>query len=221
MSNLKELAGGPIANLIKAVSTNPNIRITFSEAPALQNSGNVVRALTSHTSGTDIYTITMNSDFLQGSDGATDLAVGSDIIHEILHVYMMDWAGKHNINPNNPLELLMDMFFDPSRPNAQHETMTTMVGHMGDALQEYYDSTFISSERVQSVSQNYCQLLAWGGLRATSSFQTHAARDPSWANQVYTINQAERHPATAGRAMAGSGGGVLTVPDPAGEQPCK
>ncbi|GAA4367438.1 hypothetical protein GCM10023185_39300 [Hymenobacter saemangeumensis] len=220
LANQNILLGGPIARLINAIAANPNIRVTFGEAPNLQNAGVTVRALTSHTSGTNSYTITMNADFLQGSGGATDLAIASDIIHELLHVYMMDWADQNSISPNLPLSVLMDMFFDPSRPNAQHETMATMVGYMGDALLQYYSNTFISSTRLHAISQNYAQSLSWGGLESTSAFQSHATRDPNWATQIRLINQAERHPDTAGNNTP-TPAGVVQIPSPYGAQPCQ
>ncbi len=220
LANNNILTGGPIARLISAIAANPNIRVTFGEAPNLQNNGVTTRALTSHTTGTNSYTITMNSDFLQGPGSATDLAIASDMIHEILHVYMMDWADQNSIDPNTQLSILMNMFFDPSRPNAQHETMTTMVGHMGDALLQYYSNTFMSSTRTQAISQNYAQSLSWGGLESTSAFQSHATRDPNWATQIRLINQAERHPDTAGNNTPTSTG-VVQIPSPYGERPCQ
>jgi|GEM_PF-6526177 len=217
MANNNILTGGPVANLIRALSVNPNIRITFGEQANLTspNSQQTVRALTQGYTGTSDYTITLNSDFLQGPGSATDLAIGSDIIHEILHVYMTDWATNHNADPNASLDFLMNLYFSTTSTDPQHASMTSMVGYMGSALFQYYNSTFISSTRTQSITQSYCEYIIWGGLRTTDIYKSLALSDPAWANRVEAYTEAERHPDKIGQNVG------TVVLAPIGKQPCQ
>jgi hypothetical protein len=215
MANSSILTGGPIASLIRTLSTNPNIRITFNEqANLLNSSGGASRAQTVHTPRSNNYTITLNSDFLQGAGSATDLATGSEIIHEILHVYMGVWAENHNLDPNASLDFIMNSYFNSNNPDPQHETMTNMVGYMGAALLQYYNNSFISSNRTQNINRDYCEYLVWGTLRTSPSYTVRAANDPAWANRVIAFTEAERRPNDAG-AVVGT-----VVLDPKGKQPC-
>ena len=214
-ANNNILTGGPIASLIRALSANPNIRVTFGEqANLLSLTGGTSRAQTALVSSNN-YTITLNSDFLQGTEAATDLAIGSEIIHEILHVYMMDWARNRNLDPNANLDFLMNLYFDPNNPDPQHETMTNMVSYMAQALLQYYNSSFISSNRLHTINQNYCEYLIWGTLRTSPSYASRAANDPVWANRVVAFTEAERRPNSAGGTVG------TVVLDPKGKQPCQ
>lgn len=93
--------------------------------------------------------------------------------------------------------------------------MTNMVGYMGTALLQYYNSSFISSSRTQNINQEYCEYLIWGTLRTSPSYASRAANDPAWANRVVAFTEAERRPNNAG----GTVGSVVL--DPKGKQPCQ
>ncbi len=225
MANNSQATGGPISKLIQAVSTNSNILISFAEQANLQNPSNGIpdRGITSHVVGTNKYTIILNSDFLPGNSGATDLSTGMVIIHEILHVYMFDWAERHNISPNANLDLIMNLYFNSNNTDRNlqhHETMTDMISYMGDGLLQYYNATLVSSLRTQTITQDYCQSLAWVGLMGTDAYKLKAANDPGWRDKVLAIIQVENHPDTAGATM-GTSTGTMKLPTAKGSQPCK
>lgn len=93
--------------------------------------------------------------------------------------------------------------------------MSYMVSLMGEALYQYYYSTFMIRGRLNSINQNYCEYLVWGGLRSTEVYKKQAAKDPDWANRVIAYTEAERRPAKAGQTV------VSITLEPRGNQPCK
>lgn len=109
----------------------------------------------------------------------------------------------------------MNLYFDPNNPDPQHETMTNMVSYMAQALLQYYNSSFISSNRLHTINQNYCEYLIWGTLRTSPSYASRAANDPVWANRVVAFTEAERRPNSAGGTVG------TVVLDPKGKQPCQ
>ncbi len=228
----------PIARLLNTVSLNPNIRVKFVQVPTLLSptqkdvNGNPLpdRAQIIMTRPNE-YTITLNSSFLSGTTQATDLAVAADIIHEMLHVYMSDWASTHNISTGAELEFIMNAYFDlanygPNSTNGiDHETMGSMTSYMGSALLNYYNSTITSRARIPNISnpinKTYCEYLAWGTLRTTSFFRNKQTTNPAWGNQVLAASEAERHPDAAGGGQTiGSGSTSAQILAPTGKQNC-
>jgi hypothetical protein len=212
VANNNIINGGPIANLIRALSINPNISITFNEKGNLLNEDKEVsRAQTTHTLGSNIYNITLNSDFLSGEEGSTDLAIGGNIIHELLHVYMGVWADEHGQDPNARLDFLMYLYFERNGDEAQHEAMTSMVGYMGEALLQYYNSR----PRLRNIDKSYCEDLIWGTLPNSPTYKLRAAKDPAWATRVVAYTEAENSPNKAGAKV-----GIIVL-DPKGTKPCQ
>jgi hypothetical protein len=217
MANNSILNGGPVAQLIAAITANPNIKVTINEEPNLKTDGRIDRATTTPGSTPGSYTITFNSDFLSGPDAATDLAIASDLIHELLHVYMLDWAVNHNSDPNvdfNSLMLLYTMQQQQDKNLSQHEIMTNLVGYMAQALQAYFLETFISSGRFSPMDLAYCEYIVWGGLQGTDEYKNRARADPDWAVKVEVYTKGERHP-----ALRGATAGTIVI-NPRGNQVC-
>ena len=210
------LTGGNIAHLINGINSSSSVHVTFTQqanlkSPTTQKDD---RAQTVPLGGSN-YNIVMNANYLQGAGSATDLAVAADMIHEMLHVYMTDWANAHNVDPNLSLDLLMDSY---SGSVDQHAAMTQIVSSMGQALLAYYNTTFFSSSRLNTINQNYCEYLIWGDLTGTALYQSKATDNPAWALQVQAIKTAEQHPDEAGRNLGTNGD---KIPSPQGNQPCK
>lgn len=205
------LTGGPIAQLINALSTNPNIHINFSMQSDLRNDKNIIVRANTERLPTGAYNIILNSDFLQGPTAATDLGLANDIIHEILHVYMFDWAEEHNIPYNTNLDAVMQSYFNGN----QHQTMDGMIRYMATALLQYYNQSFISNTRINNINYTYCEYLAWGTITTTNSaYLARASSNPDWAIKVEAYTNAERHPDKAG----GKTGTIVL--DPKGKQLC-
>lgn len=213
MAKNNPLTGGPIAALINAITGNPNIQVSFNEQPNLVGpSGQTDRAQTVPNGGNN-YTIVLNSDFLQGNSSASDLQVAADIVHELLHVYMDDWAVQHSIGTNESLEFIMNLYFSSGN---SHEVMTSMVGIMANALMEYYNTS--NPPHLQNISSAYCEAVVWGDLMGTAAYQAAAAANPAFGGQVNAISQAEKHPDNTG---PGYFVGSFPIQPARGNQPCK
>jgi len=156
------------------IGANSNIRVTITQGPIARKNGLRVAATTSPTSLNN-YLITLNDTTLSGNERVLDLAIARNIMHEMLHAYMFDWADSHGFPTNAGLEAAMQKWFQYNQyfTNAdQHAAMTNMVTFMGESLSSYYYSTFNTNNRSFPISDipinsRYFEDLCWQGLPKT------------------------------------------------------
>ncbi len=170
IANANRLVGGPVANLINFLGANPNVKVVIKQGFISDKNGMRVGANTEQISASN-YVITINSSTVSGAGRITDLSIARNIIHEMLHVYLDDWAGTHGFPTNAGLEVTMMKWFQTHQnfTNAdQHNAMTNMTLYMGQALYSYYNSGNRTPPfSAIPINSRYFDDLCWQGLPKT------------------------------------------------------
>lgn len=195
--------GGPIAELIRKInSESSKVNIYFKEEDKSKFDSNDVVAdanFIKNENGYSDYVIRINNIYLESGEGkgATELGIAQAVVHEIMHVYMMDWyKQKYGDGLIPEFNLIMDLWFDHRETlmgdgAKQHEMMVPFIDNIKEALQAYYYSSGVP--RRYSFSLSFAESLAWGGLQNTQAYKDRIAQDKNFGISTDAILEAEFH----------------------------